>query len=124
MLCDGDTHLLVANPLKRHVIASSMLDSLQDGEDGSLTIYIQQNAPGKGHAAQSPGAQEFLEGGRVAWRGKDQRSSWWPRLWVWLLRWRSAGRASPWKEAWCQTSTGSMRMGAKRSSTLPLDQAW
>jgi hypothetical protein len=44
---DADTHLLVANPLQRHAIRSSMLESMTRGEDGSLTLYIQKSSPGK-----------------------------------------------------------------------------
>ena len=47
-LYDADTHLLVANPLDRHVINSLMLPSLTFGEDGSLTLYLQRNPPGQG----------------------------------------------------------------------------
>lgn len=50
-LYDADTHLLVANPLKRYSIHSSMLESMTRGEDGSLTVYIQKESPGKSKEA-------------------------------------------------------------------------
>jgi hypothetical protein len=48
---DGDTHLLVANPLNRHVINSLMLESMALDEDGSLTVHVQKNSPGKNREA-------------------------------------------------------------------------
>jgi hypothetical protein len=39
--------LLVANPLNRYLINSPMLSSLQRDADGSITIYIQNESPGK-----------------------------------------------------------------------------
>ncbi|MGY6276069.1 DUF1254 domain-containing protein [Methylomonas sp. MgM2] len=44
---DGRTQLLIDNPLKRYLINSPMLSSLQKNPDGSLTIYIQKDSPGK-----------------------------------------------------------------------------
>jgi hypothetical protein len=44
---DGKTQLLVDNPMNRYLINSPMLPSLQTNDDGSLTIYIQPNSPGK-----------------------------------------------------------------------------
>lgn len=43
---DGQTQLLVANPLKRYLLSSTMLDSFKFGEDGSLTLYVQKDSPG------------------------------------------------------------------------------
>jgi hypothetical protein len=42
---DGPTQLLVANPLKRYLLNSTMLDSFQYGADGSLTFYVQKDSP-------------------------------------------------------------------------------
>jgi hypothetical protein len=42
---DGKTQLLVANPINRYLINSTMLPSMKKNEDGSLTIYIQKDAP-------------------------------------------------------------------------------
>jgi hypothetical protein len=39
--------LLVANPLNRYLINSSMLPELKRDSDGGLTLYIQHDSPGK-----------------------------------------------------------------------------
>ena len=44
---DGKTQFLVANPLDRYLINSTMLDGMRLGTDGSLTIYVQKDSPGK-----------------------------------------------------------------------------
>jgi hypothetical protein len=44
---DGKSQLLVANPIKRYLINSPMLLDLKRNKDGSLTIYIQTDSPGK-----------------------------------------------------------------------------
>ena len=44
---DGKTQLLIDNPLNRYLLNSPMMDSFVMGEDGSLTIYIQKESPGK-----------------------------------------------------------------------------
>lgn len=44
---DGDTQLLINNPLNRYLINSPMLPSMQKNADGSLTLYIQKDSPGK-----------------------------------------------------------------------------
>jgi hypothetical protein len=43
---DGVNKLLVANPLNRYLINSSMLPTLKRDADGGLTIYIQHASPG------------------------------------------------------------------------------
>lgn len=43
---DGKTQLLIKNPINRYLINSPMLPGLKLGADGSLTIYIQNKAPG------------------------------------------------------------------------------
>jgi hypothetical protein len=43
---DGDL-LLVANPINRYLINSSMLPSLKRDADGGLTLHIQRESPGK-----------------------------------------------------------------------------
>lgn len=48
---DGQTQLLVANPINRYLINSTMLDSFVYGDDGSLTIHLQKDSPG---AEQEP----------------------------------------------------------------------
>jgi len=42
---DGKTQFLVANPLKRFLLNSTMLKSFHYGSDGSLTLYVQKDAP-------------------------------------------------------------------------------
>ena len=44
---DGNTQLLIENPINRYLINSPMLPSMKKSEDGSLTLYIQKNSPGK-----------------------------------------------------------------------------
>lgn len=44
---DGKTQLLVENPLNRYLLNSPMMDDFVFGEDGSLTLYIQKDSPGK-----------------------------------------------------------------------------
>jgi hypothetical protein len=42
---DGKTQLLVENPINRYLINSPMVPALKKNADGSLTIYIQKDAP-------------------------------------------------------------------------------
>jgi len=42
---DGKTQLLVENPINRYLINSPMLANLKKNKDGSLTLYIQKDAP-------------------------------------------------------------------------------
>jgi hypothetical protein len=44
---DAKTQLLIENPINRYLINSPMLPGLKKNEDGSLTIYIQKDSPGK-----------------------------------------------------------------------------
>jgi len=44
---DGKNQLLVKNPINRYLINSPMLPNLKKNEDGSLTLYIQKDSPGK-----------------------------------------------------------------------------
>ncbi|MGO4999547.1 DUF1254 domain-containing protein [Oceanisphaera sp. W20_SRM_FM3] len=43
----GDSQLLVKNPINRYLVNSSMLKDMQKNADGSLTLYIQHESPGK-----------------------------------------------------------------------------
>ena len=42
---DGKTQLLIENPINRYLINSPMLPNLKKNKDGSLTLYIQKDAP-------------------------------------------------------------------------------
>ena len=44
---DGKTQFLIENPINRYLINSPMLSSLKKNPDGSLTLYIQKDSPGK-----------------------------------------------------------------------------
>jgi hypothetical protein len=44
---DGKTQLLIKNPIDRYLINSPMLPDMKKNADGSLTIYIQKDSPGK-----------------------------------------------------------------------------
>jgi len=44
---DGTTQLFIDNPLDRYLLNSTMMDQLRTGKDGSLTLYIQKDSPGK-----------------------------------------------------------------------------
>jgi hypothetical protein len=44
---DGKTQLLIENPIDRYLINSPMLPEMQKNPDGSLTLYIQKDSPGK-----------------------------------------------------------------------------
>jgi hypothetical protein len=48
---DGVTQLLIKNPIDRYLINSPMLGNLKKNPDGSLTIYIQKDSPGKAKAS-------------------------------------------------------------------------
>jgi len=44
---DGRTQLLIDNPINRYLINSPMLPELKRNADGSLTVYVQKDSPGK-----------------------------------------------------------------------------
>jgi hypothetical protein len=48
---DGKTQLLIENPIGRYLINSPMLPGMKMNPDGSLTIYIQKDSPGKAKEA-------------------------------------------------------------------------
>ncbi|MFS8063696.1 MAG: DUF1214 domain-containing protein, partial [Luteimonas sp.] len=43
----GVSQLLVENPINRYLINSTMLPEMKKNVDGSLTLYIQKDSPGK-----------------------------------------------------------------------------
>jgi hypothetical protein len=48
---DGKTQLLIENPINRYLINSPMLPAMKKNADGSLTLYIQRDSPGKANEA-------------------------------------------------------------------------
>jgi hypothetical protein len=44
---DGKTQFLIENPINRYLINSPMLPGMKKNPDGSLTLYIQKDSPGK-----------------------------------------------------------------------------
>jgi hypothetical protein len=44
---DGKTQLLIENPINRYLVNSPMLPGMKKNADGSLTLYIQKDSPGK-----------------------------------------------------------------------------
>ncbi|UVJ45578.1 DUF1254 domain-containing protein [Pseudomonas sp. LS1212] len=44
---DGKSQLLIKNPINRYLINSPMLRGMQKNKDGSLTLYIQKDSPGR-----------------------------------------------------------------------------
>jgi hypothetical protein len=44
---DGKSQLLIKNPINRYLINSPMEPKMKKNPDGSLTLYIQKNSPGK-----------------------------------------------------------------------------
>jgi hypothetical protein len=44
---DGKTQLLIKNPINRYLINSPMLSQMKKNSDGSVTLYVQKDSPGK-----------------------------------------------------------------------------
>jgi hypothetical protein len=60
---DGKTQLLIKNPIERYLISSPMLPDMKKNPDGSLTIYIQKDSPGKAKKSNwlpAPGGPIYL----------------------------------------------------------------
>jgi hypothetical protein len=60
---DGKTQLLIENPINRYLINSPMLPSMKKNKDGSLTLYIQKDSPGKDKEANwlpAPDGEVYL----------------------------------------------------------------
>jgi uncharacterized protein (TIGR03000 family) len=76
---DGKTQLLIENPINRYLINSPMLPNLKTNEDGSLTIYIQKDSPGKEKEANwlpAPDGPIFLVM-RIYWPKKEALDGEW-----------------------------------------------
>jgi len=48
---DGKSQLLIKNPIDRYLINSPMLSSMKKNADGSITLYVQKDSPGKAKEA-------------------------------------------------------------------------
>jgi hypothetical protein len=48
---DGKSQLLIKNPINRYLINSPMLSAMKKNADGSMTLYIQKDSPGKAKEA-------------------------------------------------------------------------
>jgi hypothetical protein len=48
---DGKSQFLIKNPINRYLINSPMLPGMEKNADGSLTLYIQKDSPGKAKEA-------------------------------------------------------------------------
>ena len=48
---DGKSQLLIKNPINRYLINSPMLSAMKKNADGSLTLHIQKESPGKAREA-------------------------------------------------------------------------
>lgn len=60
---DGKTQLLIENPINRYLINSPMLPDMIKNADGSVTLYIQKDSPGKDKEANwlpAPNGPIFL----------------------------------------------------------------
>src|SRR5437899_1044250 len=44
---DGKSQFLIKNPINRYLINSPMMSQMEKNPDGSLTLYIQKDSPGK-----------------------------------------------------------------------------
>jgi len=44
---DGKSQLLIKNPINRYLVNSPMVPNMKKNADGSLTLYIQKDSPGK-----------------------------------------------------------------------------
>ncbi len=45
---DGATQLFIPNPLERYLLNSNMMEQFEMDDDGSITLLIQKDSPGKG----------------------------------------------------------------------------
>ncbi len=69
---DGKTQLLIENPINRYLINSPMLPGMKKNPDGSLTLYIQKDSPGKAKESNwLPGAERADLHGHAAVLAED-----------------------------------------------------
>ena len=54
---DGKTQLLIENPIDRYLVNSPMLPDMKKNADGSLTLHIQKDSPGKDESQLVAGAE-------------------------------------------------------------------
>jgi hypothetical protein len=48
---DGKSQFLIKNPINRYLINSPMLSNMKKNADGSITLYVQKDSPGKAKEA-------------------------------------------------------------------------
>jgi len=48
---DGKSQYLIKNPIDRYLINSPMVPAMKKNADGSLTLYLQKDSPGKAKEA-------------------------------------------------------------------------
>jgi hypothetical protein len=73
---DGSSRSLIANPIDRHLVNSSMLSTMKTDAGGGLTIYIKHKSPGSARSANwlpAP-AGPMLLGMRLYWPKTEQPS--------------------------------------------------
>ncbi|MNZ41433.1 hypothetical protein D3C78_589840 [compost metagenome] len=75
------SRLMVANPLNRYLINSSMLPNLKRDADGGLTLYIQHDSPGKDRESNWLPAPNgpFYIAGRLYWPKPEALSGTWKK---------------------------------------------
>ncbi len=78
---DGKSQLLVANPIHRYLLNSTMLKAFKWDADGGLTLYIQKASPGAALQANWLPAPDGLLYGvfRVYVPGKDVQDGTWKK---------------------------------------------
>jgi len=71
--------LLVANPIDRYLINSPMLPSLKKDADGGVTLYIQNESPGKDREANWLPAPKgpFMMAMRLYWPKEEALEGKW-----------------------------------------------
>ena len=70
---DARTQLLIENPINRYLINSPMLPQLKKNPDGSLTIYIQHDSPGKDKEATGCPRRTARCSSRCAFTGRRRK---------------------------------------------------